>query len=118
MAFDLSEWWVVVTNGERFVGKRRQKDNGRYRLESIQKVEWPFGIVPDERGNSRPHVGVLTYPWFIDSLEIPDGALWISIEAMHNSDAWRSCIESTERVVLEQRVQRSGLHLPGKPRAH
>jgi hypothetical protein len=103
----LSEWWAVLTNGEWFVG-RRPTGTAR-KLESLQKLVFQFGMMETPKG-LRPHVVALTYPWFTETLEIPEGALWTAVQALHGPP-WANLIGSTEKLKLEERAKRSGLHL-------
>jgi hypothetical protein len=111
---DLSEWWAVLTNGEWFVGRRHvdaQADGSRKKkLTSVQKMSIQLTVEPTPKG-PRPNLLALTYPWFgVDTLEIPEGALWIAVQAIHGPP-WMQLIGSTEKLKLEVRAQRSGLHL-------
>jgi hypothetical protein len=106
--FDINQWWLVYTNGERFVGKR----NGD-KLEHVQSCIVQTGVVQDARGNARPRTAVLTFPYFTDTIVIPAGALWISLAATHNKVEWVPVIVSTERLKTEQRAERAGIALVG-----
>jgi hypothetical protein len=103
---DLNEWSACLTNGEWFCGKR----NGDT-LASLQKLTLPMGLEANEKGQQRPTISVLTYPWITDSIEVPKGALWIACTAFENHAAWAAVITSTERLKLEKRAKRVGLHL-------
>ena len=106
---DLSEWWVVLTNGEWFCGKRAEAPRART-LISLQKVSLPMGIEETPKG-ARPVISVLTYPWLVESLEVPEGSVWIAVTAMNNHERWAPIIASTEALKLEKRANRAGLHL-------
>jgi hypothetical protein len=110
MAIDLTCWWAVLTNGEWFVGMRESEEKT---LKNLQKLTIQFGIIPNEKGQGRPHTAVLTYPWFRDALDIPEGALWMRIHEFNNPKDWAGTIELTEKLKLEQRAARAGLHLVG-----
>lgn len=115
---DLSEWWACCSNGEWFCGKRGGASNTRSKLTSLQKLVFQFGILETPRG-PRPHVVVLTYPWLTDSLDIPEGALWIAVQAMsHSPDGdpvpWETIIGSTEKLKVERNAKKAGLHLVGR----
>jgi hypothetical protein len=104
--FDLSEWWAVLVQGEWFCGKRAGN-----KLSSLNKINMPFSVQP-VGGGIAPRTDVLVYPWFLDSLVIPEGAaLWISLDAMPNAAPWAKIIMASESLKLEQRAQRSGIHL-------
>jgi hypothetical protein len=107
---DLSEWWAVLTNGEWFVGQHGQASNDKRKLTHIQKMSIQLTVEPTPKG-PRPNLLALTYPWFgVDTLEIPEGALWIAVQAIHGPP-WMQLIGSTEKLKLEVRANRSGLHL-------
>jgi hypothetical protein len=106
--FDLNEWWAVLTNGEWFLGKRPASRS----LKSLHKLNLPFSVQPTAGGGVAPRTDVLVYPWLgLDSLEIPEGALWISVTAFHCDAPWETLIASSEALKLKQRAKRSGLHL-------
>jgi hypothetical protein len=104
--FDLSEWWAVLVQGEWFCGKR--EPGGK--LTSLNKLNMPFSVQP-VGGGVAPRTDVLVYPWLLDSLVIPEGALWISLDAMSSAAPWAKIIMASESLKLEQRAQRSGIHL-------
>jgi hypothetical protein len=106
---NLNEWWAVLTNGEWWAGKR--SESGR-RLESLQKLSFQFGMI-ETPGGIRPKMVALTYPWLgKEFLDIPEGALWEAISEYSSPEIdWAAVIGSTEKLKLEQRAQRSGLHL-------
>jgi len=106
-AIDLNEWWTVLTNGEWWAGTR----DGR-KLDRLQKLSFQFGMI-ETPGGIRPKMVALTYPWFgIPFMIIPEGALWIAVSAYQSPEVdWAAVIGSTEKLKLEQRAQRSGLHL-------
>lgn len=126
---DLSEWWACCAGGDWFCGKRASgaavsvaAPDGRKlpsrKLESLQKLVFQFGILETPRG-PRPHVVVLTYPWLTDSLDIPEGALWIAVQAMtHSPDGepipWGQIIGTTEQLKVERNAKKAGLHLVGR----
>jgi hypothetical protein len=117
---DLSEWWTVLTNGEWWAGKRgntsKADDSGRVtdgrKLECLQKLSFQFGMI-ETPGGIRPKMVALTYPWLgMETMIIPDGALWTAVSAYRSPEIdWAAVIGSTEKLKLEQRAQRSGLHL-------
>jgi hypothetical protein len=112
---DLSAWTTVCTNGEWFCGRRSPTNR---KLESLQKLVFQFGILETPKG-PRPHVVVLTYPWLTDSIEIPEGALWVAVQAMPYSPdgepvPWGQIIGTTEQLKLERNAKRAGLHLVGR----
>jgi hypothetical protein len=104
--FDVNEWWHVLTNGKEFVGKADGK-----KLSDVQECITQTGIVQDAQGRARPHKVVMTFPARVRTLDIPVGALWISIAAYNDKNEWAKTIESTERLALEQRAQESGLQI-------
>lgn len=104
---DLNEWWVVLSNGEWWCGKKDGK-----KLVSLNKVNMPFSVQPTQNGGVAPRTDVLVYPWFTDSLVIPEGAIWSSIPALIYCDApWAKLISASENLKLAVRAKRSGLHL-------
>lgn len=107
---DLNEWWTVLTNGEWWVGTRAA-DNAR-KLEHLQKLSFQFGMIETPQG-IRPKMIALTFPWFgHETLIIPEGALWDAVSAYRGPEVdWAAVLGSTEKLKLEQRAQRSGLHL-------
>jgi hypothetical protein len=104
-AIDVSEWWAVLTNGEWFVG-RRDGDT----LTHLQKALIQSGIEQTERG-ARPATQFITMPWLVESLVIPKGALWIAIDALENRVGAAKMIASSEKLKLEARAQKVGIHL-------
>lgn len=108
---DLNEWWTVLTNGEWWAGTRAGGAEQR-KLEHLQKLSFQFGMI-ETPGGIRPKVIALTYPWMgMDTMVIPEGALWNAISAYRTPEIdWAAVIGSTEKLKLEQRAQRSGLHL-------
>jgi hypothetical protein len=105
---NLNEWWTVLTNGEWWAGTRGPDR----KLENLQKLSFQFGMI-ETPGGIRPKIVALTYPWMgMDNMVIPEGALWNAISAYRTPEIdWASVIGSTEKLKLEQRAQRSGLHL-------
>jgi hypothetical protein len=106
---DLNEWWAVCTNGEWFCGKHPVLDSRV--LESLQKISMPFSVQPTKSGGVAPRTDVLVYPWFTDRLAVPEGALWISLQALKHAAPWEKLIAASEHLKMQQRAQRSGLHL-------
>ena len=111
---DLNEWFTVLTNGEWWCGRRKvAQTNGSSegrKLESLQKLVFQFGMLETPQG-IRPHVVALTYPWFgMETMVIPEGALWNTVLS-YKDVPWAQILGSTEKLKLEQRAQRSGLHL-------
>jgi hypothetical protein len=104
---DLSEWWAVLAQGEWFVGTRERD----HVLASLHKLHMPFSIQPTKGGGAAPRTDVLVYPWFVDSLVMPEGALWISLDAMPEAAPWAKIIGASEGLKLQQRAKRVGLHL-------
>jgi len=104
--FDVSEWWCVFTNGLQFVGRRNPGE--RCALVNVQGLTIQMTVEPGPGGLPRPHLLALTYPWFgIETLRIPDGALWIACEAM-TGVPWERILLSTEKLKI---AKRSGLLL-------
>jgi hypothetical protein len=68
-----------------------------------------FGMVPNAQGHPRPKIAVMTYPWFVEELTVPEGALWLSISAFSDSKEWIPVIETTERLKIAVRAERSGV---------
>jgi hypothetical protein len=106
---DLGEWWIVLTNGEWFCGKRASSPRANTLL-SLQKLVLPMSFQETPKG-ARPVLGVLTYPWFVDSLEVPEGSVWIAVNATSDYERWAPIIANTEALKLEKRASRTGLHL-------
>src|SRR5271154_187199 len=104
---DPSEWWATLVQGEWFLGKRELGNT----LASLHKLNLPFSVQPTPGGGVAPRTDVLVYPWFVDSLVIPEGALWISLDAMPDAAPWVKLITASEGLKLQQRAKRSGLHL-------
>ena len=113
---DLNEWWTVLTNGEWWCGRRGTPNisspTENRKLENLQKLSFQFGMI-ETPGGIRPKMVALTYPWMgMDTMIIPEGALWNAVSAYHSPEIdWAAVIGSTEKLKLEQRAQRSGLHL-------
>jgi hypothetical protein len=110
---DLTEWWAVSTGGECWwAGKNANRARGgdSRQLENLQKLVFQHGMIETPQG-LRPHIVTLTFPWFgIETLAIPEGCLWTSCSA-YKGVPWAEILGSTEKLKLEQRAQRSGLHL-------
>ena len=109
--FDVSGWWLVHTNGKDFVGKCHDRLTGGRRLTCLQGAIIQTTIVPGPGGMPRPKTDVLTIPWFTDTLDVPDGACWVSLEACDNRAAWGHIIAMTEKLKLEVRASKSHIHL-------
>lgn len=93
---DPSEWWTVLTNGEWFIGKRIGRT-----LRSLHKLIMPTPEKPQ----------CLIFPWLgVDSLEIPEGALWIACQAIPNIP-WAKLLRGSEDLKLRLRAKSAGLHL-------
>jgi hypothetical protein len=108
---DLQDWWIVLWGGEWFCGKRSGYTTPLGRLDNLQKLQMPFSLVEGPGGAPRPHVAFVTCPWLLDTLVLPEDALWISCSALKNPDQVRLSIWSTEKLKLEERAARSGLSL-------
>jgi len=111
MNIDLSEWWAVGTVGGWFCGRR---DAGSRRLLDLQLLQMPLGLVPGPGGMPRPHIQVISAPWVVEELVVPEGSIWISCAAMDDPERWRLVIGSTEKLKIESR---SGLWVPPVPGA-
>jgi hypothetical protein len=107
--FDLSEWDFVWTNGECLCGRRQA---GR-RLVSLQgaRISMTPEATPD--GGARPRMTVITYPWIVDEIIVPEGELRIAVEACTGIDprGVAIIIQATEKLKIQQRAQRAGLTL-------
>jgi hypothetical protein len=104
-AIDTSEWWLVLTNGEWFAGRKKEDV-----LLNLQKVQITLGVKPVE-GQARPFVQFLTAPWLIDSLSVPKGAVWIAVDALDNRVAAANMLAATEKLKIENRARKAGIHL-------
>jgi hypothetical protein len=105
-AIDLNDWWMVLWGGEWFVGRRAD-----HKLSSLQKLQMPFSLIEGPGGLPRPHLAFMTYPWVLETLVMPADALWISLTGVKNPDQTRMAIYTTEKLKLEERANRSGIHL-------
>ncbi len=105
---NVSEWWAVLTNGEWFCGKR---PGDKRLLTHLLKLQLPFTPEPNEKGLLRPKTSVMLYPWIVDELNIPEGAIWLSVAAIHQPEQWCLLIENANKLKIEARAQRAGIHL-------
>jgi hypothetical protein len=103
---NLNDWWIALWGGEWFCGQRHKS-----KLTNLQKLQMPFSLVEGPGGAPRPHVAFVTCPWLLETLVLPEDALWISCTALKNPDQTRMSIWSTEKLKLEERAARSGLSL-------
>jgi len=83
---NVSEWWAVLTNGEWFCGKR---PGDKRLLTHLLKLQLPF--TPE--------------------LNIPEGAIWLNVTAIHQPEQWDLLIENANKLKIEARAQRAGIHL-------
>jgi hypothetical protein len=106
--FDLSDWWIVATNGIFLVGKRDGST-----LKSLHRLEMPMvpEPTPDGRG-VRPRIVTAVYPWIVDSLVIPPEAIWIHCEAFTGNKAeLTNCIVNSEQLKMVRRADKAGLSI-------
>jgi hypothetical protein len=108
---DIGEWQLVCASGEWFVGVRASPTSRK--LERLQKCFMQFGMIENKQGLPRPKTAVLTYPWFLEEMIVPEGALWLSISSFFNPKEWVPVIESTERLKVTERAERAGLIVAG-----
>lgn len=112
-SIDLKEWWLVLSNGEWFCGKKHSQEPRK--LVSLQKASLNMIVEEDGKGQSRPRMLFLTYPWLFDTLVIPEGGIWSALSEVNPESipvqVLKNVVGSTEKLKLERRAQRSGLHL-------
>jgi hypothetical protein len=97
----LADWWAVCASGAWFVGKRAE-ENGRM-LVSLNKLEMQFSVQLSSGAiDIAPKTSVFVYPWFgVESLEIPEGALWIPLASMRGAP-WAKMIANAEDLKRQQ----------------
>jgi len=101
----------VLTNGEWWCGTRKSVADRA--LEHLQKLSFQFAMIETPQG-IRPKMIALTFPWMgKETMIVPEGAVWDRISEYRSTPEidWASVIGSTEKLKLEHRAQRSGLHL-------
>jgi hypothetical protein len=103
-AIEIEAWWFVLTNGEWFVGIRHDRQ-----LRSLQKAILGVVAVPIPNGQARPKCTMATYPWLVDRLDIPEGAVWIRAESMPEQAALKDMLATAEQIRMEQRAAKAGI---------
>jgi len=109
MEIDLNRWELVLTNGQYFVGRVVGAD----RLDPVQKAEVTLALRKDEHGLVRPDLSIITYPWIVESIRIPEGSLRLAVTALLDHKKWGALIAQSEKLRVEQRAERAGIVLAG-----
>jgi hypothetical protein len=108
-AIQIEAWWFVLTNGEWFAGIRGRDSWNQNQLSSLQKVMLGVVAIPVPTGPPRPKCTMASYPWLVDRLDIPEGAVWIRADAMPELEALKTMLANTEQIRIEQRAAKAGI---------